>query len=190
MAFRRSITGDKEEPRQFFGLTDYVYDPNPEASVDFDPMKSRLRLSLQFDAIAINALDGTEVSQLAERYFAFIRVQTTRGRLTDPEYIMPAEGEWVQISVGKKEKTPRTWIAPSDHDFIPGRAENTLSLSRVEPGSDLERRLKKTCARPPKAKTLTAAQVIKRLDLKNTENLSIKALDVGQASCVAFSEAG
>ncbi len=52
MAIRRSITGKKEEPRRYFGVTDYVFDPNAETEHAVDPMKSRLRLSLQFDAIA------------------------------------------------------------------------------------------------------------------------------------------
>ncbi len=87
-------------------------------------------------------------------------------------------------------ETPRAWVAPSEEDFIPGRAKNALTIRRIDANTLVVKSLKKACADTPNAKYLSAKQVIRRLDLGRRKNLSILALDVGQASCVAFSEGG
>jgi len=180
MAIRRRLTGEKVSPRRFYAFTDSVIDPGHD--------NPRLRLSLEFDAVDASRFDDPNLDE-SDDDFALIRVITTHKRLGFFGLEAPKEGDWLLIEVGKERNTPRAWVAPAIGGFVPEGATNAPILRFLSGDADtaVVERIEKACS-APEAKRVKAVEVLNRLNLSKYKKLTITALDVGQAACVAFAD--
>ncbi len=181
MAIRRRLTGDADPPRRYYGFVDTVFDPDPD--------NARARLSIQLDAIDSNVFDVAPASLETDQGLALVRIQTTRGRLDSMDVGVPNEGDWLEVTIAKKAGNPRAWISPADGDFVPERVLNAPTIERLDgdPGLGPVQKLRALCT-VPNAKRIEAQELVGKLDFTKRKNLTITALDVGQAACVAFSD--
>jgi len=191
MAIGRHKEGDLERPRRYYAFADHVADPGFE--------NPKLRVSIQFDAVDADYFDSLP-SELrggfpdaetlhSDRGLSVIRVMTTHNRLEGMGAKAPNETDWLEVTIGKEKNTPRAWLAAADRGFVPGPGINAPRIVRIdqEDQAPLLSKLDAFCT-APLAKKVQAKEVLARMNLGDTKNLRITALDVGQASCTAFSD--
>lgn len=175
--------------RAFFGLIENVSPaladlPGSRTSILLDAVVARNGLG-KFPPPRSD-LYLARVQSTPNRISAFMSAQPeANGRPVPTELNQPYEGSWVQFTVGDRGEGPACWLYSASSNYE--RSER-VSITSMTPITDptLIARLDESCDVP--AKTIELQDTFaKNLFHKIPDHrLRVVAIDVGQASCVAF----
>jgi beta-lactamase superfamily II metal-dependent hydrolase len=178
---QRDGTGSPDRPRRIYAFVDSV--------VEADPERLRTRMSLQFDAVDANAFDDTPLSVESHDALLLARISTTSNRLGQLFGVdAPKEGDWFEITLDRVPLRPRAWQLPLATNYTPQPPMNVVELTPLSDSSDIVTRLEKACIAPDPGSAETENSLAAFLAIHARRDLRVTALDVGQASCVVFSE--
>jgi beta-lactamase superfamily II metal-dependent hydrolase len=181
MGRRRDGAGPSDRPRRIYAFVDSVVEAVPE--------RPRTRMSLQFDAVDANAFDDTPRSVESHDALLLARISTTANRLGQLFGVdVPKEGDWFELKLDRVHLRPRAWQLPFATNYTPQPPMNVVELTSLSDSSDIVARLEKACISPNTGSARTEDSLAALLSLLARRDLRVTALDVGQASCVVFSE--
>ena len=146
-------------------------------------------MSLQLDAVDANAFDETSSAVENRDALLLARISTTSKRLGELFGVEdPKEGDWLEIKLDRERSRPRAWQLPLVTNYAPQLPMNAVEITALAESSEVVGHLEKACATTNVGGTDTEDSLASMLSVKTRHDLRVTALDVGQASCVVFSE--
>lgn len=176
MGGRREQAGD--DPKRYFAFVESVSTAAPEQ------LNPRERVWLHLDAIEAKAFERSRGSiENVEDGLTLIRVLSTRNRLFNLNlFEWPKEGDWIELTLGELRDHPRAWTFRTERHLARDNVTNAYNFHNIPRDSEEGTSLRKFCS---PSEQLMQGTVGVPIDFSRRD-LSIVALDVGQAACVAF----